>query len=350
MPDLGLAGRRGAGAVGARRAARPRASTSATTLSMSSAGMCSVMQKMVPMPASSGLEDRVGRAGGGDVDDARVGARRAPPPRRTVSKTGTAPVERASGRPCRASRRPRRWCRSPASGWAWNPPSRPVMPWTRRRVSPVDEDAHAAARPPAATRPPLDRTRSTASSSAWARRRSSSPASRRMRRGQLGVRAHDAHHHGHVAAPARARASTSPRATSSPRAMPPKMLTRMARTIGSARMSRIAAATLSARAPPPMSRKLAGCAAGALDEVHRRHRQPGAVDHAADGAVEPDEAEARGSRLDIDRVLLVEVAHGLQRRVAGERRVVEGHLGVEAAPARSTRRRRPSARGRWPAG
>ncbi len=54
------------------------------------------------------------------------------------------------------------------------------------------------------------------------------------------------------------RASIRPRATSSPRVMPPKMLTRMAFTFGSARMRRIASATLSARAPPPMSRKLAG--------------------------------------------------------------------------------------------
>ena len=51
---------------------------------------------------------------------------------------------------------------------------------------------------------------------------------------------------------------SGPRATSSPRVMPPKMLTRMASTLGSPRMIRIAVATLSARAPPPMSRKLAG--------------------------------------------------------------------------------------------
>ena len=55
-----------------------------------------------------------------------------------------------------------------------------------------------------------------------------------------------------------ARASISPRATSSPRVMPPKMFTRIASTFGSARIRRIAAATLSARAPPPMSRKFAG--------------------------------------------------------------------------------------------
>ena len=55
-----------------------------------------------------------------------------------------------------------------------------------------------------------------------------------------------------------ARASIRPRATSSPRVMPPKMFTRIALTLGSSRISRIAAATRSAFAPPPMSRKFAG--------------------------------------------------------------------------------------------
>src|SRR4029079_17501314 len=55
-----------------------------------------------------------------------------------------------------------------------------------------------------------------------------------------------------------ARASMSPRATSSPREIPPTLFTRIALTLVSARIRRIAAATLSARAPPPMSRKFAG--------------------------------------------------------------------------------------------
>ncbi len=54
------------------------------------------------------------------------------------------------------------------------------------------------------------------------------------------------------------RASTMPWATSSPRVMPPKMLMRMACTFGSSRMILNAAATRSALAPPPMSRKFAG--------------------------------------------------------------------------------------------
>ena len=49
-------------------------------------------------------------------------------------------------------------------------------------------------------------------------------------------------------------------------------------------------------------------AAGPLDEVHRGHRQAGAVDHAADRAVELDEREAGLARLAVGRVLLVGVA------------------------------------------
>ena len=71
-------------------------------------------------------------------------------------------------------------------------------------------------------------------------------------------------------------------------------------------------------------------AAGALDEVHRGHREAGAVDHAADVAVELDERQVVPPRLDVGRVLGVEVPQLLELRVAGERRVVEGDLGVEA--------------------
>ena len=71
-------------------------------------------------------------------------------------------------------------------------------------------------------------------------------------------------------------------------------------------------------------------AAGALDEVHRRHRQAGAVDHAADRAVELDEGQPGLAGLLVLGRLLVGVAQLLQPGVAGERRVVEGDLGVEA--------------------
>ena len=49
-------------------------------------------------------------------------------------------------------------------------------------------------------------------------------------------------------------------------------------------------------------------AARQLDDVHRRHRQAGAVDHAADVAVEPDVVERELRRLDLERILLADVA------------------------------------------
>ena len=73
-----------------------------------------------------------------------------------------------------------------------------------------------------------------------------------------------------------------------------------------------------------------GLAAGALHEVHRRHREAGAVDHAADRAVELDERQARRPRLAIGRVLLVQVAQRLELGVARQRGVVERDLRVEA--------------------
>ena len=66
-----------------------------------------------------------------------------------------------------------------------------------------------------------------------------------------------------------------------------------------------------------------------LDDVHRRHRQPGAVDHAADIAVELDVAELVLAGLALDRVLLVLVAQRLDLGMAEQRVVVDRHLGVE---------------------
>ena len=55
-------------------------------------------------------------------------------------------------------------------------------------------------------------------------------------------------------------------------------------------------------------------AAGALDQVHRGHGQAGAVDHAADRAVELDERQALLARGHVDGILLVDVAHQLRGR------------------------------------
>ena len=113
--------------------------------------------------------------------------------------------------------------------------------------------------------------------------------------------------------------------------MPPKMFTRIARTFGSARMRPHRRGHLVGPRAAADVEEVRRLAAGALDEVHRRHREAGAVDHAADRALELDEADVlERARLDVGRVLLVEVAQRLELRVAGERRVVEGDLRVEA--------------------
>ena len=70
-------------------------------------------------------------------------------------------------------------------------------------------------------------------------------------------------------------------------------------------------------------------AAVELDDVHRGHGEAGAVDHAGDVAVELDVVQVELRRLDLHRVLLVEVAHLHDVRVAEEGVVVEVDLGVE---------------------
>jgi hypothetical protein len=92
-----------------------------------------------------------------------------------------------------------------------------------------------------------------------------------------------------------------------------------------------AAVTFSLLAPPPTSRKLAGLFAVELDDVHRRHGEAGAVDHAADRAVERDVGEVVFRGLDLLLVFLGLVAQRDDVRVAEERVVVERHLGVEHA-------------------
>ncbi len=90
-----------------------------------------------------------------------------------------------------------------------------------------------------------------------------------------------------------------------------------------------ASATRSAVVPPPTSRKLAGAPPCSLHQVHGRHRQPGAVDHAADVAVQGDVVEVvlGGGRL--ARVFLADVAQLQQFRVPVQRVVVEVDLGIQ---------------------
>ena len=66
-----------------------------------------------------------------------------------------------------------------------------------------------------------------------------------------------------------------------------------------------------------------------LDDVHRRHGEAGAVDHAADIAVQLDVGEVVFRRLDLHRILFGEVAQSLEVGVAELGIIVEADLGVE---------------------
>ena len=87
-------------------------------------------------------------------------------------------------------------------------------------------------------------------------------------------------------------ASAMPCATTSPRVMPPKMLIRIACTFGSAVTRLNAFGDLLGAGAAADIEEVGRLAAVELDRVHRRHRQTGAVDDAADVAVELDERDA----------------------------------------------------------
>ena len=70
-------------------------------------------------------------------------------------------------------------------------------------------------------------------------------------------------------------------------------------------------------------------AARQLDDVHRRHGEAGAVDHAADVAVEADVVERELRRFDFERILFGQVAQVAQIGMPIERVVVEDDLRVE---------------------
>ena len=70
-------------------------------------------------------------------------------------------------------------------------------------------------------------------------------------------------------------------------------------------------------------------AARELDDVHRGHRQSGAIDHAADVAIEADVVERVLRRLDFERILFGKIAKIAHLGVAEQRVVVEIHLRVE---------------------
>ena len=229
--------------------------------------------------------DGIGRERWRDINHRGVGPGRVRPPRATESKMGTVFsnwVPALAGRDTGHQIGPvRLHLRSRGRYRRW-----PVMPCTTRRVLRSIEHAHGS-----------DSFRSCQAASAMAFFTASSMVLGR-RHGR--TRAQDL-----AALPRRscprgalrpARRSSSalcasmiPWAMTSTRAMPPKMLIRIAFTLGSCSDDPEARSTTrSGSFTVPMSRKLAGLAARELDRVHRRHREAGAVDDAADVAVELD--------------------------------------------------------------
>jgi hypothetical protein len=90
--------------------------------------------------------------------------------------------------------------------------------------------------------------------------------------------------------------------------MPPKMLIRMPFTfLSDIRILNAFRDLLLVGAAADVE-EVGRLAARQLDDVHRRHRQAGAVDHAADVAIELDVVERELRRLDLERVLFAEVA------------------------------------------
>jgi len=77
--------------------------------------------------------------------------------------------------------------------------------------------------------------------------------------------------------------------------------------------------TRSLVAPPPTSRKLAGTTAVQVHDVHGAHGETGAVDHAADVAVERDVVDFPLRGMHLARVLLRGIVHFLQSLLAVHR-------------------------------
>ena len=202
----------------------------------------------------------------------------------------------------------------------WNSPSRPVIPWTTSRVSRPIEDAHAS----------TARRRGDGLAGRLVETRSRlEPGLGEEPAGLLGVRPDDPDDHRHVALldgpcldePAGDLVAAGDPAEDVDEDRPDL------RVVEDEPQGR---GHLVGPGPAADVEEVGRLAAGPLDEVHRGHRQAGPVDHAADRAVEVDERDALGARLGVGRVLRLEVSQRLEVGVAGEGRIVEGDLGVEA--------------------
>ena len=137
-------------------------------------------------------------------------------------------------------------------------------------------------------------------------------------------------HHERHRRPTSFTAATTPSAMTSHRMMPPKILTRMPFTLRVRGDDLERGGDLLLGGAAADIEEVGRHFAVELDDVHGRHGEAGAVDHAADGAVERDVVEIVARRLDLLRVFLGRVAQRHDVGMAIKRVVVEADLGVEA--------------------
>ena len=248
--------------------------------------MPSVMQTTSSMPGVGGLHDRVGGERRRHEDHRRVGAGR-------LDGLGDGVEDRdaldASRRPCRASRRRPPSCRTRGSCWAWNVPSLPVMPCTSRRVFLSTRIAHATLLPCRCSGHDLlrgvapcrsaDDELERRSRAGCCRPCSTLVPSRRTTTGTLTSELLDGRRP--------RRAAMRSHADDAAEDVDQHGLHLR---VGEQDAERVRDLLLrGAAADVEEVRRLA---AVELDDVHGRHRQAGAVDHAADVAVELDVVEA----------------------------------------------------------
>ena len=124
-------------------------------------------------------------------------------------------------------------------------------------------------------------------------------------------------------------AAMMPSAIMSQRTMPPKILIRIAVTLGLDRISLNAARDALLGRAAAHVQEVRGLAAVQLDQVHGRHGEPGAVHHAGDIAVERHIVELMLRRLALHRILLRVIPQGRQVLVPEQRVVLDVDLGIE---------------------
>jgi len=216
MPTLACPGDVAPGSWG-ESARAPAARTTSTTGSMSSRRIPSVncrISSPTPAPTASRMASGAAECRGRRLQEVLAPVCRTASADR-VRRPGPGLSRRREAALAGRSPPPRCGCRTPASGGKWNSPSRPVMPWTTRRVSRPIRDAHAT--PPVVPRAAANCLRSRLVQRRRPSRRPPPAAAAPPPRRSLPTIPDD---HRHVALLAGPGVDSGPRATSSPRVDP----------------------------------------------------------------------------------------------------------------------------------